>query len=279
MYKNPTPNLDDEYVSRHFGISMHFEDPMTAEDAAKNFENYVKTNGLPTEWVRLGKIRMLATPKQQNILKDKLLSPRLQGEWLPMGKTHHDYIHCKCSICGHTEEAIRTVKIGRSSDEYIGTIYKFCPKCGSSMAAGNEERLRVKRKLRMDTPHGRIEADLIPDDEFPAIAVTDIDEKGDEISYAILEYDGTKHRFQLRVYSHEDPNGDPMAVIPMSPVYGDAGKPEIDMDEVGIRIADLESILLNCADEHDKEELKDMERELERLRRIEDTHEKGGQKP
>lgn len=218
MYKNPKPTLDDEYVSRHFVIPLNFDDPMTARDAAENIENYIKTNGLPPEWVRLGAAKLLASPEQLNILKDRLMNPRLSGEWVPLAPKG-DHIHCVCSVCGHMEEAIRAVNIGRSSDEYTSTVYKFCPRCGSSMAAGTEERARVSRKLRIESPHGRMEADLIPDDMFPGIAVTAIDEDGNEISCGILEWNETGRRFMLRVYSYENPDGDPEQVVPMSRTY------------------------------------------------------------
>lgn len=220
MYENPTPTLDDEYVSTHFVIPLNFDDPMTAKEAAENIENYIKTNGLPPEWVRLGAAKLLASPEQLNVLKDKVTRPRLSGEWLSLGN-RGDHIHCECSICGHREEAIRAVKIGSSSDEYTGTVYRFCPKCGSSMAAGTEESARVKQKLRIDSPHGRIEADIIPDDMFPGIAVTAIDEDGNEISCGILEWSDTNERFLLRVYSYENPDGDPEQIIPMSRTYED----------------------------------------------------------
>lgn len=218
MYKNPIPSLDDEYVSDHFAISVRFEDPMTAKDAAENIEHYIKVNGLPQGWVHPGAIKMLASPGQQNILKDKIMKPRLSGEWVSLGHKG-DYNHCACSVCGHMEEAVHARETGSFSDEHTGTVYKFCPECGSSMAAGVKERAMVSRKLHIESPHGHMEAGLAPDDDFPGIAVTVLDEDGNEISYGIMEWNDTNKQFMLRVYPYRNPDGDPSYVIPMSRPY------------------------------------------------------------
>lgn len=218
MYQNPIPTLDDEYVAQDFAISLHYRELMTAKEAAESFSAYVKEHGLPTNWMRIGEARLLATPEQLNKLKDKMLEPRLEGEWLPLANKNN-YIHCICSVCGYMDEAIRAVTIGRSSDEYTGAKYKFCPNCGSSMAAGSSERTHIKRTLRIQTPHGPIEAALIPDSEYPGIALTAINEDGDKISCAIMEWDATNQQFKCRVYSYENPDGEPTHIIPMSREY------------------------------------------------------------
>lgn len=45
----------------------------------------------------------------------------------------NDYIHCECSCCGWVTENITAVKIGSTSDDYVGVVYRFCPNCGSMM--------------------------------------------------------------------------------------------------------------------------------------------------
>lgn len=45
----------------------------------------------------------------------------------------NDHIHCECSCCGWVTENITAVKIGSTSDDYVGIVYRFCPKCGSMM--------------------------------------------------------------------------------------------------------------------------------------------------
>lgn len=230
-YQNPIPSLDDEYVSTDFSMGFHFEEPMTIKDAAENLENYIKTCGLPPEWVKMGKVSFLESPEKLNKIKDRLGKERLHGEWLPLGKRENNWIHCECSICGHREEAFRAVMTGKNSGDYTEAVYRFCSKCGSSMSAGEEARKlekeqpmeqngsNARQKLRIETPRGRIEADIIPDDEYPGIAVTVIDANGDEISSAILEWHAVDEQHKLRVFTPNDPDGDPAHIIPMSRAY------------------------------------------------------------
>lgn len=229
-YQNPIPSLDDKYVSTDFAMAFHFDEPMTEKEAAENLEHYVKTHGVPEGWVHMGKNKELVSPDKLNMLKDRIGRERIHGEWLCLGESQNDWIHCQCSICGHTEEAIRAVKTGSSSGDYIEAIYKFCCKCGSIMTAGiearraeadTEETPKAREKLSIETPRGRIEADIIPDDEYPAIAVTIIDVEGKEVSSAIMEWHAVDEQYKLRVYSHENPDGDPIHIIPMSRVYYD----------------------------------------------------------
>lgn len=51
----------------------------------------------------------------------------------------NNFIHCECSVCEFRIEAIKAVKIGKRSEEYVDVIYRFCPNCGSPMSCKAEE--------------------------------------------------------------------------------------------------------------------------------------------
>lgn len=46
---------------------------------------------------------------------------------------YNDFLHVQCSNCGFWANNYEAVKIGRSSVDYVGVIYKYCPKCGREM--------------------------------------------------------------------------------------------------------------------------------------------------
>lgn len=49
----------------------------------------------------------------------------------------NDHTWCQCSNCGFLVENYRAVKQGISSNDYVGVLWKFCPKCGKRMAIRN----------------------------------------------------------------------------------------------------------------------------------------------
>lgn len=55
-----------------------------------------------------------------------------KAEWISREK-HNDFLHVECSCCGYVIENHIAVKMGKSSTDYIGVNYKYCPKCGSKM--------------------------------------------------------------------------------------------------------------------------------------------------
>lgn len=57
----------------------------------------------------------------------------LNSYWRSLG-SEGDHIHCECSNCKYTTEAINAVEIGSSSDEYVGVRWNFCPRCGQPMS-------------------------------------------------------------------------------------------------------------------------------------------------
>mgnify|MGYP007037159554 CR=1 FL=1 len=46
---------------------------------------------------------------------------------------HKDFLWCECSNCGFRVEAYKAVSTGRSSTDYVGVKYKYCPMCGKEM--------------------------------------------------------------------------------------------------------------------------------------------------
>lgn len=45
----------------------------------------------------------------------------------------NDFIWAECSNCGFIVENYKAVKLGKSSSDYVGVKYKFCPICGKEM--------------------------------------------------------------------------------------------------------------------------------------------------
>lgn len=130
MYQKPKFVNNDEYLSCDFSVHVHFEEAVTEKEAAENIERFIQTDGLLPKWVHMGFPRI----KSGDVLKETLVKSCGEARWVSLGPEHGDHIHCACSNCGHTEEAIRAVHIGRSSDDYTGVVYNFCPKCGSHMS-------------------------------------------------------------------------------------------------------------------------------------------------
>lgn len=67
-YKNPIPNVDDEYVAKTYSVAFTFEDNVTRSEAADGINRLIKENGgkLPEEWVRMagpGTIRYASPQK------------------------------------------------------------------------------------------------------------------------------------------------------------------------------------------------------------------------
>lgn len=58
--------------------------------------------------------------------------------WKPCANTN-DFINCECSNCGCKVPAIDAVQFGQTSSDYVGIIYRFCPRCGSPMACKPKE--------------------------------------------------------------------------------------------------------------------------------------------
>lgn len=67
--------------------------------------------------------------------------------------------------------------------------------------------------LSVPTEAGKIHAKILPDKEYPGIALL-LDTPGEP--GAIMEYDPYKKIVQMRVYGKEDPDGDPIYLLPMS---------------------------------------------------------------
>lgn len=58
----------------------------------------------------------------------------------------NDYIWARCSKCGFTVEALRCVKTGRSSNDYTGVKWPFCPRCGRRMGFRGIGQKKARRK-------------------------------------------------------------------------------------------------------------------------------------
>lgn len=63
---------------------------------------------------------------------NRYLESTSKARWKHRG-VHNDFIWAECSSCGFRVESLKAVKIGRTSTDYTGVIYKFCPICGKQM--------------------------------------------------------------------------------------------------------------------------------------------------
>lgn len=81
--------------------------------------------------------------------------------------------------------------------------------------AGNHVDTGFLDKMRIQTPAGAIEARNMRDSEYPGIGVFFV-EPGTGEPGAILEYSPTAGCVQLRVYSKENPDEDPVKIYDMS---------------------------------------------------------------
>lgn len=84
--------------------------------------------------------------------------------------------------------------------------------------------------IYISTPAGQIKSEISPDTEYPGIWTTFEDPDGSEpgiiLEYTPSEYDAEMVRHKcvmLRVYSKDDPNGDPAAVFRMSDDIQESG--------------------------------------------------------
>ena len=79
-----------------------------------------------------------------------------------------------------------------------------------------EEKFKPGRKkeLRVETKLGSIRASIIPDKEYPGIELSFEDGNGEP--GAIMEYSPTTDSINLRIYSKNEPDGDPIDIYAMS---------------------------------------------------------------
>lgn len=91
-------------------------------------------------------------------------------------------------------------------------------------------------KLIVETPIGAVEARVMPDDEYPGIALV-FAEKGSGEPGAIMEYDPYKKAIQMRVYSAEEPDDEPAAVFVMATRHG--------VEDLRLALA-AETVCQNC---------------------------------
>lgn len=70
-------------------------------------------------------------------------------------------------------------------------------------------------KISIDTVKGPICAAVIPDAEYPGISLCFAKEGSGEPG-AIMEYDPVKDAIILRIYSKENPEGDPVEILAMT---------------------------------------------------------------
>lgn len=110
------------------------------------------------------------------------------------------------------KKAMEIVRTNEHSDFNLN-IYED----GASVSYGNgyEDRIQVvqydmEQKIEVDTPVAKIFSKVMPDEEYPGIA-TLIDIPGEP--GIIMEYDPNKGHIVSRVYSVEDPDGDPCSLI------------------------------------------------------------------
>lgn len=68
----------------------------------------------------------------------------------------------------------------------------------------------------VQTPGGTLKAVPSADDEYPGIVVTLLDSDGKECGACVFEFDATQSHMSLKVWGHEDPDGDPIHDITMS---------------------------------------------------------------
>ena len=63
------------------------------------------------------------------------LIPVKHGRW--KNRAHlNDHLWAECSNCGFRQENYKVVKLGRSSDDYVGVRWHYCPNCGAKMDGG-----------------------------------------------------------------------------------------------------------------------------------------------
>ncbi len=94
------------------------------------------------------------------------------------------------------------------------------------------------QKLIVNTPIGNVEARIMPDEEYPGIALV-FAEKGTGEPGAIMEYDPDKRAVLLRVYSADEPDGEPAETYVM------ATKPGIE--DLRLSLA-AELVCKNCTE-------------------------------
>jgi hypothetical protein len=78
-------------------------------------------------------------------------------------------------------------------------------------------------KIQVETPAGKIVAKISPDTEYPGICLY-VDEFGSGEPGAIMEYDPNCNQIKMRVYSMDDPGGDPVCIYPMTAESNDRQK-------------------------------------------------------
>lgn len=82
-------------------------------------------------------IESLVSSFHKSIDAHLILSMRKEGYWKDRGD-ENDFTWSECSECGFIEDSLKTVKVGRSSTDYIGVKYNFCPICGAHMSLKEE---------------------------------------------------------------------------------------------------------------------------------------------
>lgn len=56
----------------------------------------------------------------------------VHGRW--KNRAHlNDHLWAECSNCGFRQESYKVVELGRSSDDYVGVRWHYCPLCGARM--------------------------------------------------------------------------------------------------------------------------------------------------
>lgn len=121
-------------------------------------------------------------------------------------------------ICWDTDEEYAelpgSVTVPRGTDidriaDYLSDTYSFCV---------YSFRVVESHKMHIQTPAGAIEAKVLPDDEYPGIALL-YEGEGSGEPGAIMEYTQTGENaghVQLRIYSKENPDDDPWKILQMS---------------------------------------------------------------
>ena len=121
-------------------------------------------------------------------------------------------------ICWDTDEEYAelpgSVTVPRGTDidriaDYLSDTYSFCV---------YSFRVVESHKMHIQTPAGAIEAKVLPDDEYPGIALL-YEGEGSGEPGAIMEYTQTGENaghVQLRIYSKENPDDDPWNILQMS---------------------------------------------------------------
>lgn len=93
---------------------------------------------------------------------------------------------------------------GEVKEEKPDTFLEFEEKCKPGS----------KRELRVETKLGPIRASIIPDNEYPGIELSFEGVNGEP--GATMEYSPTTDSINLRVFSKNDPDGDPIEIYAMS---------------------------------------------------------------